>query len=121
MRCFALALAMVAGLNCASMAAEQMSPQVLADMGLGAMVVVSDSEAMSVRGFGYSPVRVAGLGWASVKFKGASAGSTNSYQASGKHKAWGSNESEAGVKVSKGYHKTSITAFSGGGSRAGRK
>lgn len=116
-----LALAVVVGGSSLTLAADQPSDHVLSAMGLGELVVMSDSDALAVRGFGYAPVKVAGWSWASVKFKGASAGSENSYSASGKHKAWGENNSEAGVTVKKGHYKTSITAFSGGSSRAGRK
>ncbi len=85
------------------------------------LIVMSDVEGLSVRGLGYAPVKVAGWGFAKVSYKGASAGSKNSYEATGKHKAWGSNESEAGVEISRGHHTKGITAFSGGSSRAGRK
>jgi hypothetical protein len=137
MRCCVFALGMVAGLNCVAMAAERPSQHVLADMGLSGLVVVSDSEALSVRGFGYSPTRAAGYGWATVAVKGASAGSKNSYSAEGKHASFGHNESEAGVEIETkggkgghggGYGKKggkgtsfAITAFSGGSSFAGRK
>ena len=115
-----LALAVVAGLNSMALAGQP-SQSGLSDMGLANLVVMTDSESLSVRGMGWSPVKVAGWGFAKVNFKGASAGSENSYSASGKHKDWGSNESEAGVEISHGRHTKGITAFSGGSSRAGRK
>jgi hypothetical protein len=90
-------------------------------MGLEGLVTMSDSDALSIRGLGYSPVRASGWSWASIKFKGASAGSENSYSAKGKHKVWGDNYSEAGIEIGHGWKSKSITAFAGGSSRAGRK
>ena len=137
MRCFALACAMMATMAAVTWAADRPNLQVLDDMGLGGITVLSDSQALAIRGFGYSPVSASGFGWAQVSYKGASAGSFNKYSSSGKHAAWGSNESEAGVivtsggkggkggKSSYGGHgggsSKSIVAFSGGSSRAGRK
>jgi hypothetical protein len=116
-----LALAVVASLSSAALACDCLSQTVLSDMGLGGLVVMTDSEALSVRGMGYSPTHAAGWSWASIKFKGASAGSKNSYSAKGKHKAFGDSNSEAGVEIARGHRVKSITAFSGGSSFAGRK
>jgi hypothetical protein len=133
MRCFALACAMTAIIASVNWAADGPDQQVLSDMGLGGLSVMSDSEALAVRGFGYSPVSASGYGWASVKMKGGSAGSVNKYSSTGRHKAWGQNESEAGVIVTGGGSNGShggrgghgggkgVVAFSGGSSSAGRK
>lgn len=134
MRCFALACALTAVMASVIWAADRPNQQVLDDMGLGGMTVLTDGQALAIRGFGYSPVSASGYGFAQVSFKGSSAGSFNKYSSSGKHSAWGSNESEAGVIVSNGgghggnsygshggSSGKSVIAFSGGSSRAGRK
>jgi hypothetical protein len=121
MRFFALACALVAAMVTISKA-DQPNQQVLSDMGLGSLVVMSDSDALSVRGMGYAPVKAYGSSWASISGKGGSAGSKNSYSATGKHAAWGEANSEAGIEIKKGHHNTkSVTVFAGGSSRAGRK
>jgi hypothetical protein len=87
-------------------------------MGLGSMTVMSDEEAMSVRGQGYqgggskgiqSYVRVTGSSFATYDGGGGSGShSENSYFAEGNHKAKGSNSSYAGVAdiwVGSGGHK----------------
>jgi hypothetical protein len=137
MRCSALVL--VALMASVTWASDRPSQQVLSDMGLSGLTVLSDSEGLAVRGFGYSPVSASGYGWATVKFKGGSAGSINKYSSTGKRKAWGENESKAGViVVSGGGHGgnnscggncgghgggniKAVIAFSGGSSSAGRK
>jgi hypothetical protein len=144
MRFFALASAMVAAMVSISKA-DQPNQQTLSDMGLGGLVVMSDSDALLVRGMGYSSVVAYGKSWASVAVKGASAGAENGYYSTGKHAAWGSTDSHAGVIIevggghggSHGGKKSygggggkggkgggsslSVVAFSGGSSRAGRK
>ncbi len=121
MRCLALALAMTA-LMVSNSQADQPNQQVLSDMGLGNLVVVSDSDALSVRGMGWRGAKAYGASWASISGKGGTAGTKNAYSAKGKHKAWGATESEAGIEISHGHHNTkSITVFAGGSSRAGRK
>lgn len=150
MRCFALACAMSAAMVSATWAAQP-SQLVLSDMGLGDLVVMSESDALAVRGMGYSPVRAYGHSWASVAIGGASAGAENGYSSKGKRKAWGSTDSYAGVTIEvggghgggkrggKGGGKSygggghggkggkggggsiSVVAFSGGSSHAGRK
>ena len=133
MRFYALALTIVAGMTSVTWAADRPSQQVLSDMGLGGLTILSDSQSRAVRGFGYSPTSAAGWGFAVVSTKNGSAGSFNSYSAQGKHKSWGENYSEAGVEITNGGGhgghgggygggKTKgITAFSGGSSIAGRK
>src|SRR5262245_38009666 len=121
MRCFALACALIAAMVTVSKA-EQPNQQILSDMGLGSLVVMSDSDALSVRGMGYSPVKAYGASWASISGHGGSAGTKNAYSATGNHSAWGETNSEAGIEISKGKHNTkSVTVFAGGSSRAGRK
>lgn len=120
MRSFALACAMTVALVSMSQASEP-SQQVLGDMGLGSLVVMSDSDSLTVRGMGWSPVKAYGSSWASISGKGGSAGSKNAYSATGKRAAWGEANSEAGIEISKGRHTKSVTVFAGGSSRAGRK
>ena len=110
MRCFALALAMMAGLASVTWAADRPSQQVLSDMGLGGLTILSDSQSLAVRGFGYSPTRAAGWGFAVVSTKNGSAGSFNSYSAKGQHKSWGENYSEAGVEITNGGGQAAATA-----------
>ena len=140
MRCLALASAMTVAMVSATWASEP-SREVLGDMGLGGLVVMSDDEGLAVRGFGYSPVKASGVSWATVRGKGASAGSINKYSSTGKHKAWGESDSHAGIVIVKGsiggdggndtygnggghggrIKVKAVIAFSGGSSHAGRK
>ena len=83
----------------------------LAQMGLGGMAVMSDDEAMTVRGMGYgsgsygggtkmtSSVSVSGNSFATIVTPDGSAHSENAYSASGKNKAGGDNLSFAGKTV----------------------
>ena len=79
------------------------SRQALEAMGLGSLVVMSDDEAMAVRGQGFmggvqSYVRVTGSSFATFNGpNGDGSHSENSYFAEGKHDAKGSNFSFAGV------------------------
>jgi hypothetical protein len=79
------------------------SQQTLADMGLSGLIVVSDEEALSIRGHGYngskSSVRVFGNSFATFNTPGGTAHSENGYTAEGKHFAAGANNSHAGVKI----------------------
>jgi hypothetical protein len=77
------------------------SRQAMEAMGLGSLVMMSDDEAMAVRGHGYkgggSHVAVSGNSFAT--YNGGPAGgshSQNAYSAEGKHDAKGSNSSYAG-------------------------
>ena len=81
------------------------SQSTLAEMGLGGLVVMSDDDAMTVRGFGYrgsskSSARVFGNSFATINTPLGGAHSENGYTADGKHFASGKNYSEAGVKIS---------------------
>ena len=72
-------------------------------MGLGSLSLMSDDDALAVRGFGYhgstSSAKAWGQSWANVAVRGESAGTKNSYSASGKHSASGRNLSFAGVTI----------------------
>jgi hypothetical protein len=135
MRCSALVFAIVAAMSSVSWAAERPSQQVLADMGLDGLAVMTDSEGMAVRGLGYSGTGAFGWGFAAVAGYGGSAGSTNGYSAKGPHKSYGANSSVAGIEITQsggyggcghcgkgsGGSSKGIVAFSGGSSYGGRK
>lgn len=81
-----------------SLAADVPSQATLADMGLADLAVISDDDALAVRGFGYRSAIAYGKSWASVAIKGGSAGSENGYLAKGKNVAKGHNLSFAEVE-----------------------
>ena len=83
-------------------------------MGLADMVILSDAEALAVRGKGWHPdldldvdlgegekpwVAVGGISLAALSHEDGQAGSINFYLAEGKYSAGGSNLSEAGKTV----------------------
>jgi hypothetical protein len=72
-------------------------------MGLSGLSVISDDEAMDIRGEGFgsggSSAAAWGSSWANVETPFGSAGSENSYDAHGKHSASGSNLSFAGFEI----------------------
>ena len=87
----------------------------LSEMGLSGLVVMSDSQAMAIRGMGYrghdgykskkaNGASASGKSWAKVDLDGrheeAEAGSRNEYKAKGKYEASGENFSEATLAVS---------------------
>jgi hypothetical protein len=80
----------------------------LEQMGLGSLVVMSDDEAMSVRGHGFhggSSVVVWGNSIAAVDTRHGGAMSENGYILHGKHFAAGKNLSFAGkIEISSGPH-----------------
>jgi hypothetical protein len=83
-------------------AEDRPSQDLLAQMGLSGMAVMSDADAMEVRGRGYqggggSSVRVYGNSFATINTRNGSAHSENGYAAQGKHFAAGANGSVAGV------------------------
>lgn len=85
------------------------SQQVLEQMGLGGLVVLSDAEATVVRGQGFkyrSLAQAFGNSFATIDGKNGGAHSENAYNAEGKHAAKGSNSSYAGVisVATKGKH-----------------
>jgi len=97
-----VAIALCAMLSQAAQAENgRPSRQVLQQMGCGSLVVMSDEEALAIRGEGFkgghSYVRVSGSSWATIGTPDAGAHSENSYFAEGKHDAKGSNSSHAGV------------------------
>jgi hypothetical protein len=71
----------------------------LSAMGLGGATIVSDDDAMQVRGTGFAIA--AGGSFAFVGSHRAAAGSANGYLAAGRHFAGGVNKSYAGKTVTK--------------------
>lgn len=101
-----VAIGIAAVLSSAMARAEDGRPsrQAMQAMGLGSLVVMSDDDAMGVRGMGFmgggtkSVVRVSGSSFATFNGpNGDGSHSENSYFAEGKHDAKGSNFSFAGV------------------------
>jgi len=83
------------------------SQAMLSAMGLSGIQVMSDSEAINIRGLGYSghghSVAIAyGKSWANVGGHGAHAGSEDGFFAKGKYKAHGKHGSYAGIIIKKG-------------------
>jgi hypothetical protein len=81
------------------------SQRVLSEMGLGGMTVMSDEEALSVRGRGFklaSSVDAFGNSFATIDTPLGTSHSENGYAAEGRHIAFGKNRSEAGVELSIG-------------------
>lgn len=115
-RCLSVVLAASMFAALANVAqAEQGAPNqaTLRAMGLYGMTVLSDRDAMDVRGMGYhgkkssSKVVTFGASYAKVKSHGAEAGTVDGYYAEGKHYAKGVHGSVAGkvtVEVSGGGH-----------------
>jgi hypothetical protein len=96
----AMVLTMVCG---ASAGAEDSRPSqnVLNEMGLGGLAVMSDEEAMKVRGHGFkqaSSVSVFGNSFATFDTPVGTSHSENGYASDGKHFAFGKNYSEAGIQ-----------------------
>lgn len=79
------------------------SDSTLSQMGLSGLAIMSDDEAMDVRGEGFgsggSSASAWGSSFANIETPVGSAGSENGYSAHGKHEADGSNLSFAGVKI----------------------
>jgi hypothetical protein len=100
------AIALIAGFSSVAAANEQEpSQQTLEAMGLGGLSLMSDDEAMSVRGQGYSQARAYGASFARISTHGGSAGSVNGYSAKGKRYASGDNHSFAGAIIIKSKGK----------------
>jgi hypothetical protein len=86
------------------------SQQTLREMGLGGLTIMSDDDAIAIRGHGYngghggSSVSVAGNSFATFDTPFGTSHSENQYGIEGKKFAFGKNYSEAGVKltISKG-------------------
>lgn len=96
--------------------AEGISKSVLDQMGLSGMEVLSDSDALAVRGKGFFPhkpsssVHVWGHSNASIGSWKGNASAKNGYEADGRFKAKGSTASEAG-KLSEQIKSFSIGGF----------
>lgn len=113
------AFALLVALSGSAVAANGISENTLADMGLAGIEVMSDSEALAVRGLGYSgggykhkgkhdkkPWSMAfGVSYATVdgKYDGTSAGTLDGFVAEGKFMASGEHYSEAGLTVTKSH------------------
>lgn len=98
-----VAAALVVAATSSARAAEGVpSDGTLAAMGLAGLNVISDNDGLGIRGMGYSGTNAYGHSFAVVSIKGAKAGSTNGYEASGKKLAAGANLSFAEAEVSKG-------------------
>jgi hypothetical protein len=103
------------------------SRDTLAEMGLGGLVVVSDNDALAIRGMGYkgssSSVKIFGNSFATINKKYGTAHSENGYVAEGKHFAAGGNHSYAGATFKKSSrmrsHSKSGYGRKGGGGYGG--
>jgi hypothetical protein len=86
--------------------AEEGAPSnaTLSEMGLSGLSMMSDDDAMDIRGEGFkgggSSASAWGSSWANVSTPFGSAGSKNGYSAHGKHSASGDNLSFAGAAIS---------------------
>jgi hypothetical protein len=113
-------------------AEDRPSQALLAQMGLGGMSVLSDTDALAVRGHGYqtkrssSSVRVYGNSFATIHTKNGTAHSENGYAVQGTHFAAGANGSVAGVihvssgrKGGGGYGKPTTYGRKPGGAGGG--
>jgi hypothetical protein len=130
-----LALTVVAALGNSAIAEDNRPSQAtLNQMGLGGLVVMSDADAMDVRGMGYRPsrtrsksskwgnsskkshssVQVVGNSFATINGKKGGAHSENSYAVQGTHFAAGGNGSAAGVIKTHGRKVSSTTFFATG-------
>jgi hypothetical protein len=122
-----LGLAMLALVGASQVWAANGRPsnETLSAMGLSDLKVMSDVEGLSIRGMGWYGASAAGKSFAVVSAYGATAGSTNSYNAKGKYKAGGDNESYAGVEVKQsgghggGHNNNSYGSGGGHGSSGG--
>jgi hypothetical protein len=104
---FAFAIATIA-LLCQSAIANDGRPSrdTLTSMGLGGLFVMSDDDALMVRGQGFqSSARAFGNSLATINTKNGSAHSENAYIADGKHFAAGANKSFAGAVFKKSSGK----------------
>jgi hypothetical protein len=100
-----MAVALTAVVSQATLANDgRPSRQALAEMGLGGLAVMSDDEALSIRGQGFynggSSVKVWGNSFATINTPIGGSHSENGYVAEGKHYASGKNYSKAGVTIS---------------------
>ena len=126
-------LAATAGLSCAEQGLPEAST--LGDMGLSGLQVISDDEALDIRGFGYDPwhgygrhakhqskhrsATAFGRSWAQIAYQGASAGTEDGFAAMGRHLAQGEHGSEAGIVITHGKGKMRRGGRRGGGGQGG--
>lgn len=92
--CFLATLALLMAAS-TSRADNRIPSSELNEMGLSGLTVMSDSEAMHVRGTGFA--FAGGISWTTVGLFDNSAGSINLYGALGKYEASGANASVGGV------------------------
>ena len=81
---------------------SQPSSSALQEMGLGGLVVMSDNEALAVRGQGFSSgsmAQASGNSFATINTPFGDAHSENAYASKGPHKAGGDNFSFAGFSI----------------------
>jgi hypothetical protein len=109
-----VAIGLVAMVCAPVSAADRPSQATLAAMGLSGMSVMSDVEALNIRGMGFSghskkgkgksksSARAWGSSFARVSGHGAEAGSQNGYDSQGRHFAAGANLSFAGKLIVSG-------------------
>jgi hypothetical protein len=100
----------------------QPSKSALQEMGLGGLSVMSDDEALAVRGLGFSSgslAQASGNSFATINTPFGSAHSENAYASQGKHKAGGDNFSFAGFAVTTKGHKPSDGGGGGYGGMPG--
>ncbi len=123
-RIFSFSVVLLLFAVASSVQAEQGQPSqsMLSDMGLASITVMSDAEAMAIRGLGYQPhykdqyygskssATAYGNSYASVSGYGAQASTQDGFYASGRRKAGGKHSSYAGIVV-----KTSGGGGQGGG------
>ncbi len=135
MRILTVALVAISMVTLAGVAqADQSRPSqsTLSAMGLSGMQVMSDSQALEVRGMGYyqpynkKGVAIAyGKSYAHVQGKGASAGSKDGFYAEGRHVAGGKHGSKAKivivVKKGKRHGGGGPQPYAGGGGGGGHK
>jgi len=100
------------------------SQSMLSAMGLSGMTVMSDADAMAIRGLGYyghgnSSATAYGSSYASIRGYGANAYSENGYNASSSYRASGSNESYAGIIVKRSPRRGRGGGGHGGGAYGG--
>ncbi|MDH3717761.1 MAG: hypothetical protein OES79_06525 [Planctomycetota bacterium] len=100
---------------CQAFADQGISSTTLDEMGLAGMEILSDSDALAVRGKGWMPhapkpelkkgkkpwVAVGGISLAALSHEDGKAGSINFYLAEGKYKAGGENFSQASKVIEK--------------------
>jgi hypothetical protein len=99
----ALSIGMLAAIDQTAHAlGSQPSGRALQEMGLGGLTIMSDDEALAVRGLGFrsggSSAQASGDSFATINTPMGSAHSENGFNASGKHEASGDNFSFAGAE-----------------------